>query len=171
MTIAYVLRIARKSLFARKTRTLVTVGGIVIGVAAIVFLVSLGYGLQQLVTTQVAQLDALTMTEVHSEKPSTLKITDETLRTFKGIDGVAEAAPLVNVAGKVEYQGSSTDCVIFGAPVEYLKLNSFHPTGKYFTDTGLTKNKTYSYKVRAYKTVNGEKIYGKFTAVKSAKPY
>jgi hypothetical protein len=44
-------------------------------------------------------------------------------------------------------------------------------TSKSFTDTGLTKNKTYSYKVRAYKTVNGEKIYGKFTAVKSAKPY
>ncbi len=136
MTIGYVLRIARKSLLARKTRTMVTIGGIVIGVSAIVFLVSLGYGLQELVTTQVAQLDALSMTEVSSEKPSVLKITDETLRTLKGLANVEEAVPIVNVAGKVSYQNSTTDSVIFGAPVEYLKLNSIHPTGQFYSDTG-----------------------------------
>ncbi len=39
-----------------------------------------------------------------------------------------------------------------------------------FTKTNLTKNKTYYFKVRAYKTVNGAKVYGAFTSVKSAKP-
>ncbi len=39
-----------------------------------------------------------------------------------------------------------------------------------YTKTKLTKNKTYYFKARAYKTVNGTKVYGAFTSVKSAKP-
>lgn len=39
-----------------------------------------------------------------------------------------------------------------------------------YTDTGLTTGKTYYYKVRGYKTVNGVKVYGEYSAVKSAKP-
>lgn len=34
---------------------------------------------------------------------------------------------------------------------------------------GLKKNKTYRFKVRAYRTVNGKKVYGDFSAVKSVK--
>lgn len=37
------------------------------------------------------------------------------------------------------------------------------------TVTGLKKGKTYYVKVRAYKTVNGKKLYGAYSAVKSAK--
>ncbi len=40
-----------------------------------------------------------------------------------------------------------------------------------YTNTGLTKNKTYYYKVRAYTKVGDKKIYGAYTTVKSAKPY
>ncbi|MGN0654622.1 MAG: fibronectin type III domain-containing protein [Oscillospiraceae bacterium] len=38
-----------------------------------------------------------------------------------------------------------------------------------YTKTGLTKGKTYYFKVRAYKTVDGTNIYGAYSAVKSAK--
>jgi len=40
-----------------------------------------------------------------------------------------------------------------------------------FTDTKLTKNKAYFYKVRAYKTIGSKSVIGAFTSVKSAKPY
>ena len=39
----------------------------------------------------------------------------------------------------------------------------------YFVNTGLTKNRTYYYKVRSYKTVNGKKVYGSFSTVRSIK--
>ncbi|MCD7894681.1 MAG: fibronectin type III domain-containing protein [Erysipelotrichaceae bacterium] len=39
-----------------------------------------------------------------------------------------------------------------------------------YTNYLLTANKTYYYKVRAYKTVNGTKVYGSFSAIKSVKP-
>ena len=36
-----------------------------------------------------------------------------------------------------------------------------------YTNSKLTKKKTYFYKVRAYKTVNNKKIYGSFSSIKS----
>ena len=38
-----------------------------------------------------------------------------------------------------------------------------------YTKTGLTKGKTYSFKVAAYKTVDGKNIYGAYSAAKSGK--
>lgn len=135
MRLSYVLRIAWKALMARKTRSLVTIGGIVIGVGAIVFLVSLGYGLQRLVTQEVAELDALRLIEATSEKASVLKITDETLENFRGLGNVSAALPLVNIAGKAKVNSATTDAVFFGTTNEYLKLNSIRPAGRIFTDS------------------------------------
>ncbi|MDO5391438.1 MAG: hypothetical protein Q4F24_10170 [Eubacteriales bacterium] len=42
-------------------------------------------------------------------------------------------------------------------------------TGAIYTDKTVKRGATYKYKVRAYATVNGKKIYGKFTSVKSYK--
>jgi fibronectin type 3 domain-containing protein len=38
-----------------------------------------------------------------------------------------------------------------------------------YSNTSLAKGKTYYYKIRAYKTVNGKKIYSSYTSVVSAK--
>lgn len=38
-----------------------------------------------------------------------------------------------------------------------------------FTKTGLTSGKTYYYRVRAYRIVNGKKVYSSYSTVKSAR--
>ena len=38
-----------------------------------------------------------------------------------------------------------------------------------YVNSSLTKNKTYYYKVRAYRTVNGKKIYSSYSVAKSVK--
>ena len=42
-------------------------------------------------------------------------------------------------------------------------------TAKTYTKNGLTKGKTYYFKVRAYKTVDGTKVYGNYSTVKYVK--
>jgi len=43
-------------------------------------------------------------------------------------------------------------------------------SGTSFTNTGLTAGKTYYYKVRAYKTIDGKKVYGAYSKIVSVKP-
>jgi uncharacterized repeat protein (TIGR02543 family) len=43
-------------------------------------------------------------------------------------------------------------------------------TGTSYTNTGLVTGRRYYYKVRAYRLVNGKKVYSNYTAVKSATP-
>ncbi len=43
-------------------------------------------------------------------------------------------------------------------------------SSKSYTDTELTTGKNYYYKIRAYKTVNGSKVFGSYTAVMKAGP-
>lgn len=54
---------------------------------------------------------------------------------------------------------------------EYSLHKTVTSSEKTFTDTGLTTGKTYYYKVRGYKTVNGVKVHSEYSEVKSAKPY
>ncbi|MFT3952588.1 MAG: leucine-rich repeat domain-containing protein [Oscillospiraceae bacterium] len=49
----------------------------------------------------------------------------------------------------------------------YLKIKTTTATG--YTNTGLTKGRTYYYKVRTYKTVSGVTYYSTFSTIKSAK--
>jgi len=41
---------------------------------------------------------------------------------------------------------------------------------KSYTKTGLTGEKTYYFKIRTYRTVNGKAVYSGFSSVKSAIP-
>ena len=41
--------------------------------------------------------------------------------------------------------------------------------GKSYKDTKLSKGKTYYYKVRAYRNVNGEKVYGGYSSIEKVK--
>lgn len=57
-----------------------------------------------------------------------------------------------------------------GSKAEYKKLKTIKKASTVsMTSKKLKKNKTYSFKIRAYKTVSGNKIYGKFSKVKNLK--
>lgn len=52
---------------------------------------------------------------------------------------------------------------------KYKKIKTVKVTGKYnsleYVDRKVTKGKTYSYKIRTYKKINGKKIYSKYSSV------
>ena len=69
-----------------------------------------------------------------------------------------------SVPGTTRYQ-------VYGATSKtgtYKKLTETTSTS--YTHKSLTTGKTYYYKVRAYRTVSGKKVYGSYTTVVSAKP-
>ncbi|MFA6446537.1 MAG: FtsX-like permease family protein [Candidatus Paceibacterota bacterium] len=123
----YIIEIAFKNMATKKTRTLITVGGMAIGISFIVFLVSVGYGLQQMVVSRVASLDELKQAEVLPGLSSDLSLTDVTINRFKEINNVTAVLPIIAAVGRISYQNSISDIAIYGATTDYLKYSALQP--------------------------------------------
>lgn len=130
--------ISLKNLFAKKTRAAVTIGGVAVGIGFIIFLVSLGFGLEQLVISRVAGLNQLRQLDATPAVSANLVITDETLAKFATIKNLEKTLPIISIAGKVNYQNSVFDVVIEGVQADYLKESDLVPTsGKVFESNEL----------------------------------
>lgn len=123
----YLIEISFQNMAAKKTRTFITIGGMAIGIAFIVFLVSVGYGLQRLVISRVARLEELKQVEVVPGLSDNLSLTDETVAHFKQISNVSEVLPLIAVVGRVSYQDSVSDLTVYAATADYLRNSALQP--------------------------------------------
>ena len=117
----YMVELALKNLRAKKVRAMVTIGGVAVGVGAIVFLVSLGYGLERMVISKVARLDELKMLDVGLGEVSSLKMNDEFVKKISEIGDVDEVIPVVGMVSKVRFKNSVSDIMAFGVDQRYIK--------------------------------------------------
>lgn len=133
------IELSVRNMKSKKTRTAVTIGGMMIGIGSIVFLVSIGYGLQQLVITRVARLDEMRQANITTQSGGKIKIDDKTLANFKDITAIDMALPLIAVVGRVNYQNSESDMAVYGVTTDYLKQSAIKPVeGRIFDSNKLT---------------------------------
>ncbi|HWT74389.1 MAG TPA: InlB B-repeat-containing protein [Mobilitalea sp.] len=82
-------------------------------------------------------------------------VTPKTVKTTKAAQGVKVSWSSVSEATKYEvYRATSSNG-------KYTLIAT--TSGTSFTDTGITKGKTYYYKIREYKMVNNQKVYSDYT--------
>lgn len=115
----YLFFIGRKNILRSFTRTMVTVGAIASGTAAIVVLVGFAYGLEAIVTDKLIQPDSLRLTDVQSTSTA-YKLDQEALTKLGQVSGVEAVSASVNLAGSVKYQDAQTEVVIVGARNAFL---------------------------------------------------
>lgn len=133
------IELSIQNMKSKKTRSIVTIGGMMIGVGAIVYLVSIGYGLQQLVITRVARLDEMRQADVAPQPSGKLKIDDKTLVSLKEIPSVQMVLPLIAVVGRVNYLNSISNVAVYGVTADYLKQSAIKPVkGEIFESNNLT---------------------------------
>jgi putative ABC transport system permease protein len=116
------------ALFINKARSLLTILGIVIGVAAIILIVAIGDGAQNLILGEIGGLGADTIVVRPGKQPTgpsdsvdTLfsdSLKDRELNALKNIPGIAEVSPAVMVSGSVSYKGETYRPQIFGWSAE-----------------------------------------------------
>ncbi len=113
------------NLMYKRSRSIITFLGIMVGVSAIYLLLSFGMGLQQLLEGQVAGsrvMSAIDVTVVNSE---ILTLDDDAVRRFTDIPEVKTVTGVATLAGKVGAEGAVSDSVIYGVEPEYFSISNF----------------------------------------------
>lgn len=118
-----------------KMRTLLTVSGIAIGIATIIFLVSLGYGLQEFSVKKVSSLDALSTLDISQGKTASFKLDQTSIDKISQISHVENVSPIISLGSKASYQDKKTDLV---ATAVYANFFSYEDvklaSGGFFSD-------------------------------------
>ncbi len=117
------LRIAFESIKARKTRTFLTVLGIAIGIAAIISLLSVGEGLRNTITGQLASFGAnkilvspKTVSGFGPPQGAVEQLTDSDVGRIKRVRGVELAIGLITRSLPVEFKDEQEILSIYGIP-------------------------------------------------------
>ena len=133
MNIINYLRVAFRSLTANKLRSILTILGIVIGVAAVVALLSLGKGATASVTSQVENLGSnlITISSRRSFQPGVVDNTSATLTysdyeaILTNVTDIKAIAPLFSTGEQVTYQDKTSNYQISGINDDYFTVHAY----------------------------------------------
>jgi len=132
------LDITMNNLIKKKSRTLLTTGGVGLGIGAIVFLVSIGYGLQDLVVDKIASLDEVSQITVTTRNGNINKINEKLYSDIKNYKETVDVQPLISVVGSISYNKSISSIAVYGVTTRYLTDSAIKPlTGKYFESNNI----------------------------------
>ncbi len=155
---SYLISLAFKNLLSKKTRSFITMFGMAVGIGIIVFLLSLGYGIERLVISRIASLDELRMIDVSSSENTSLRLNKTIFDKIVALPNIDKVIPMVSIVGKIAYGGAQTDVLVYAVPRAYLDAIKVQPKeGVLFTN-----NQTFD-SVKALS--NGEAVAGVSTSI------
>lgn len=118
------LHIAFRNFIDRKLRSFLTVTAVVIGVAAVFFLLSFGLGVQALVTNQVIGDKSLKSIDVTSPNSKIVKLNEESIATIKRFNHIDKVGVQYSFPGIMKLGGGEADVIAYGVNYEYQNLSS-----------------------------------------------
>jgi len=116
------IKLATRTFRTRKLRTFLTILGISVGIGAILFLVSLGYGMQKVLLERITKLDALLALDVTTTDESVIRLDDETVESFLELSRVTEVSPLKNIASNTTLGNISSQINFSAVDSSYFRL-------------------------------------------------
>lgn len=135
MRITDILRMSWKNLTSNKMRTLLTILGISVGIATIVFLISIGFGLQELSIRRIGQISSLTALDV-TPVQGNVSLNEAYLKDFEKIPNVEKVSPLFSFSGQVSEKENKSDLVAYAVNPDYFSLQGIKiKAGTIFNDS------------------------------------
>ncbi len=121
MQVADLARLSTRMFKTNPLRTWLTILGMGVGTGAVVILVGLGFGLQQIILEQIVFGDSLLSLGVSATGARNLSITDEVIQGFEKNPNIEDAAPLARYPALITYKGLTGNVFIQGAEPAYLR--------------------------------------------------
>lgn len=123
-----IMKLSTRMFKSRRMRTALTILGIGIGIGAILFLVSLGYGLQRALISQITSSDSLLSLDVVQGENSAIILDNKALDAIKALPEVQEIAPLVSLKGQITYEGVTADMIANVTTPSFIKFSNMKLT-------------------------------------------
>ena len=170
MKLIDVTRLSLGNLRRNRQRSVLTIAGVAIGISTIIFLVSLGFGLQQLSISKLTSLEALTTITVTPGNSDAAKLTDENIEKFKNIEGVDKASASYSVPSYITFSGNgkTTDATAYSfeanlLEVEAIRIKEGKPFSENATDEAIiSKSVLNVWDVDSEKDVIGKELEANF---------
>ena len=142
MLITDIFRLATRMFRTNRSRTILTILGISVGIGAILFLVSLGYGLQEMILKRITTSDALLSLDVSTGDLETLKINKDSMSAIKDISGVEKLSPLVSTQVQMGVDDISSELTANFVDSNYFRLDgTVLKKGEFYKDEAGDKKK------------------------------
>lgn len=147
------MNLALRALRTNKIRSVLTMLGIIIGVASVILLVSIGTGLQNFVTDQFTALGSNTLWvmpgEVDlSQGPRSVVMSSSKFELSdvgdlaRGSRYVKQATPMVQGFGKFIYKGETVSTEVWGVWENYFDITNFEPEfGRIITQNDVERSR------------------------------
>lgn len=123
MRLSTILFIGYRNMFSNRMRSLLTIGGVAIGIGIITLLISLGFGVQGMVIREVTRNNPIDIIDISNKSLENFSLIDKTaLDRIKKIEGVMQVEIRTSIGGKIFNGDSQTDAVINAVSRQYLDL-------------------------------------------------
>lgn len=136
------LRMAWSAITASKMRSFLTMLGIIIGVTALVVMVSLVSGATGAVTSEISSLgnDMVTVSVI-DDKGNPIHL--DNLESLKSLDNVKEIAPLGSFSSTAKYSYNDKTVTVYGTTASYYDVQGLKLADGRFIKTTDVDNSTY----------------------------
>lgn len=138
------IRQAMGSIIAHKMRSLLSMLGILIGVAAVISMLAIGQGAKKSIEKNLSNLGSNILTVMPGSRKSGgvalqqgkgSRLTVEDAESFRYITGVKKISPGVNDRAQAVYGAKNTNTTVMGTGVDYAVMKSSIPvSGRFFND-------------------------------------
>lgn len=116
------LKLSLRMFKARPMRTILTILGMSVGIAAIIFLVSFGYGLQKTLLEKITTSDALVTLDVSLAKTDGQeKLDDDTILRLASVPDVVDIIPVLELASQGKFDDITLDINAVASTAALLK--------------------------------------------------
>lgn len=144
MSWAAAMQLAIKALWRNRTRAMLTTLGVIIGVASVITMVSVGTGAQQRISAQLASMGtnslvvrpgSVTRGGVRTGAGTTSTLTLADTEAIKDLPGVIAVAPSIRSSAQVRYRATNWGTAVEGVTPDYFQVRNWPiAEGEFFTD-------------------------------------
>ncbi len=127
MKLVDMLSLSTRMFKTRPMRTFLTILGVGVGIGTVLFLVSLGYGLQNIILNRITTADSLLSFDVTSGAAELVKITNQDVANIKAIGHVAEVSPVISLSGQITVDKFTGDAIIMAVDNIFFRLDGIMP--------------------------------------------